>query len=57
MSILNMLESALHPLPAGLRPGCTSLNKKYWELGSRENVKTWDKHLPEDVKIHIFSED
>tara|TARA_B100000424_G_C22912666_1_gene485593 strand:+ start:116 stop:892 length:777 start_codon:yes stop_codon:yes gene_type:complete len=35
----------------------TSLNKKYWELGSRENIKTWDKHLPEDVKIHIFSED
>tara|TARA_B100001057_G_scaffold196044_1_gene196752 strand:+ start:1141 stop:1917 length:777 start_codon:yes stop_codon:yes gene_type:complete len=35
----------------------TSLNKKYWELGSRENIQTWDKHLPEGVKLHIFSED
>lgn len=35
----------------------TSLNKKYWELGSNINIKSWDENFPKDVIIHIFSED
>ena len=35
----------------------TSLNNKYWELGSNINIRSWDENFPKDVMIHIFSED
>jgi hypothetical protein len=35
----------------------TSLNKKYWELGSNINIRSWDENFPKHVTIHIFSED
>jgi len=35
----------------------TSLNNYYWNLGSSINIKSWDENFPEDVTIHIFSED
>lgn len=35
----------------------TSLNKKYWNLGSKLNVTSWDNNFSQNVKIHVFSED
>lgn len=35
----------------------TSLNNKYWELGSNINIRSWDENFPKNVTIHIFSED
>lgn len=35
----------------------TSTNRKYWQEIAEYNLKSWDKFLPKDSSIHVFSED
>lgn len=35
----------------------TSTNKKYWSEIAEYNLQSWDKHLPKDSVIHVYSED